>query len=258
MGTYTTNKNLFMPTVGETGWGTLVNGNFATIDTTMKGLSNRITAVENEVNGNLSCTSITTSGKITANGGIAATTGTFSGAVTGENLSKYGFIPYILFLATDDDKIPFSHGGFSVTGSSISSNRYQNFNLATYGNSNGAVSAGTHYSFCRYSTNTMFGYINDIKVIDGSWSYKLTTTNVLKTTVTTNTGLSKTATKGSVNISQSEALSFLSNPVKIVNTLEGSQHSSSTQTISIDVYNTGSVVSVFYCIPSILYNKYRF
>ena len=37
MGTYTTNYNLFMPTVGETGWGELVNGNFALIDTIMKG-----------------------------------------------------------------------------------------------------------------------------------------------------------------------------------------------------------------------------
>ena len=71
MGTYTTNYQLFMPTVGETGWGTLVNGNFTTIDTTMKRLDTRITAVENEVNGNLSCTSVT------------ATTGTFAGAVTG-------------------------------------------------------------------------------------------------------------------------------------------------------------------------------
>ena len=83
MGTYTTNYQLYTPTVGETGWGTLVNGNFTTIDTTMKGLSNRITAVENEVNGALSCTSVATSGKITANGGVTSTTGTFSGAVTG-------------------------------------------------------------------------------------------------------------------------------------------------------------------------------
>ena len=82
MGTYTTNYQLYMPTVGETGWGTLVNGNYQTIDTTMKGLSNRITAVENEVNGNLSCTSVTTSGKVTANGGVTSTTGTFSGAIT--------------------------------------------------------------------------------------------------------------------------------------------------------------------------------
>ena len=87
MGTYTTNYNLFMPTVGETGWGELVNSNFSTIDTTLKGLSNRITAVENEVNGALSCTSVTTSGKVTANGGLSSTTGTFSGAVTGKTFN---------------------------------------------------------------------------------------------------------------------------------------------------------------------------
>ena len=45
MGTYTSNYNLYMPTVGETGWGTLVNGNFTTIDTTMKGLDTRITPI---------------------------------------------------------------------------------------------------------------------------------------------------------------------------------------------------------------------
>lgn len=46
MGTYTTNYNLFMPTVGEQGWGDLVNGNFSTIDTTMKGLDTRLTPLE--------------------------------------------------------------------------------------------------------------------------------------------------------------------------------------------------------------------
>ena len=48
MGTYTTNYNLFMPTVGEQGWGELVNGNFTTIDTTMKSLSNSIATLETE------------------------------------------------------------------------------------------------------------------------------------------------------------------------------------------------------------------
>ena len=71
MGTYTTNYQLYMPTIGEQGWGDLVNGNFTTIDATMKGFDTRlttvetygprITAIENEVNGNLSCTSVTTS-----------------------------------------------------------------------------------------------------------------------------------------------------------------------------------------------------
>lgn len=58
MGTYTTNYNLFMPTVGETGWGTLVNGNFTTIDTTMAKLNTRITALESvvQVDGNRNVT----------------------------------------------------------------------------------------------------------------------------------------------------------------------------------------------------------
>ena len=49
MGTYTTNYNLYMPTVGEQGWGDLVNGNFSTIDTTMKSLSNRIESLETNI-----------------------------------------------------------------------------------------------------------------------------------------------------------------------------------------------------------------
>lgn len=48
MGTYTTNYNLFMPSIGEQGWGELVNGNFTTIDTTMKGMNNRIGTLETE------------------------------------------------------------------------------------------------------------------------------------------------------------------------------------------------------------------
>lgn len=86
MGTYTTNYNLYMPTIGEQGWGTLVNGNFTTIDTTMAGLNTRLTAVENEVNGALSCTSVTTSGKVTANGGVGTTSLTTSSTITSTGL----------------------------------------------------------------------------------------------------------------------------------------------------------------------------
>lgn len=50
MGTYTTNYNLFLPSIGEQGWGELVNGNFSTIDTTMKGLGNNIGTLETEIN----------------------------------------------------------------------------------------------------------------------------------------------------------------------------------------------------------------
>ena len=46
MGTYTTNYQMYMPTIGEQGWGELVNGNFTTIDMTMKGLNARLTTVE--------------------------------------------------------------------------------------------------------------------------------------------------------------------------------------------------------------------
>ena len=46
MGTYTTNYNMFLPSIGEQGWGELVNGNFTIIDTTMKSLSNRIGILE--------------------------------------------------------------------------------------------------------------------------------------------------------------------------------------------------------------------
>ena len=42
MGTYTTNYQLYMPTIGEQGWGELINGNFTTIDTAMNGLDGRI------------------------------------------------------------------------------------------------------------------------------------------------------------------------------------------------------------------------
>ena len=48
MGTYTNNYNLFMPSIGEQGWGDLVNGNFTTIDATMKGLDTRIGTLETE------------------------------------------------------------------------------------------------------------------------------------------------------------------------------------------------------------------
>ena len=50
MGTYTTNYNLFLPSIGEQGWGELVNGNFSTIDAAMKDLGNNIGTLETEIN----------------------------------------------------------------------------------------------------------------------------------------------------------------------------------------------------------------
>lgn len=95
MGTYTTNKNLFMPTVGETGWGTLVNENFSIIDTflkpiTVSGSTYTFTGshVGNQSGGTITATKITNSGtltntgKITGNGGIGTTSLTTSSTIT--------------------------------------------------------------------------------------------------------------------------------------------------------------------------------
>lgn len=115
MGTYTANKELFMPTVGEQGWGTLVNGNFETIDNFLKPISlsgSTYTFTGNQKGGSVSATSITNSGtstftgKITANGGIGtkaltATTGTFSDVVTAKNVNKYGLRPVTVLLSEE-------------------------------------------------------------------------------------------------------------------------------------------------------------
>ena len=90
MGTYTTNYNLFLPSIGEQGWGELVNGNFTTIDTAMKGLSNRATALENA--DTAFGTRITTIEEVVSNGNVTANiitanqfVGDISGTATGVN-----------------------------------------------------------------------------------------------------------------------------------------------------------------------------
>ena len=144
MGTYTSNYNLYMPTVGETGWGTLVNGNFTTIDTTMKSLSNRITTVENEVNGNLSCTNVTTSGTITSTGLITANGGV-KGNVTGNvqgflfvkgNIQTSGDVVYAkcdaqTFTGTAGMGVN-STGTFTVNGYSVTFGNPQKHSLGVY------------------------------------------------------------------------------------------------------------------------------
>ena len=179
MGTYTTNYQLYMPTVGETGWGTLVNGNFTTIDTTIKSLSNRITAVENEVNGNLSCTSVTTSGKITANGGISTkaltgTTGTFSGAVTGNKLivsaSKAGVIKFMdagigRYIGENVTSIDISSYVVS-TGSIIPQNAFMTVIARTDGNGTRVLNIGINGKTYSYTVtgSTNKTYASDVNV----------------------------------------------------------------------------------------------
>ena len=97
MGTYTTNKNLFMPTVGETGWGTLVNENFSTIDTflkpiTVSGSTYTFTGnhVGNQSGGSISATSISNSGTSTFTGKITANGGIGTKALTATSISNSG------------------------------------------------------------------------------------------------------------------------------------------------------------------------
>ena len=129
MGTYTTNKELYKPSVGENGWGTLVNGNFETIDNFLKPITvsgSTYTFTGNHVGnlsgGSISATSIsnsgtlTNTGKITANGGIGTTSLTTSSTITstGKITANGGIVTKALTATT---------GTFSgaVTGASFNS-----------------------------------------------------------------------------------------------------------------------------------------
>ena len=135
MGTYTTNYNLFIPTIGEQGWGELVNGNFSTIDTTMKSLSNRTTALESviQVDGNQNVTfpgSVTVSGNMNANINLTfnvsynASSGTF-GHSCGKNSAApvmvLSFSPFITYTGVVQVGANYSahYGGslYCITGS---------------------------------------------------------------------------------------------------------------------------------------------
>ena len=127
MGTYTTNKNLFMPTVGETGWGTLVNGNFETIDTLLKpitvsGSTYTFTGnhVGNQSGGTITATKITNSGtltqtgtstftgKLTANGGIGTKALSATSISNSGNMTNTGTL-------TSTGKI-YANGGIEIKG----------------------------------------------------------------------------------------------------------------------------------------------
>ena len=49
MGTYTPNYNLYMPSVGETGWGELVSNNFETLDTNLNDLQTQINTINTNI-----------------------------------------------------------------------------------------------------------------------------------------------------------------------------------------------------------------
>ena len=222
MGTYTTNYNLFMPSVGETGWGELVNGNFSTIDTTMKSLSNRITtcesygaritAIENEVNGALSCTSVTASGKITGNGGIAGTTGTFSGAVTGTSFN--GFNPY--FEMTWNRNHRLSALSFSISGTSTELSTPISIN----GDERISIPKNTTTTFSRMRFDGIYNikeftnpYNLGLKIsvsLASSQTSTLQITSPITTTITINN-----TSSGRVSITTAQANLLVKNPIVI-------------------------------------------
>lgn len=111
MGTYTANYQLYMPTVGEQGWGDLMNGNLTTIDTTMKGLNTRIGTAETNIT-SLTSRMGTAETTIASNKSRIGTleteadafdsrittleAGEFSGSVTADKFNGYIVSDYIL------------------------------------------------------------------------------------------------------------------------------------------------------------------
>ena len=49
MGTYTPNYNLYMPSIGEQGWGDLVSNNFENLDTNLNDLQNQINTINTQI-----------------------------------------------------------------------------------------------------------------------------------------------------------------------------------------------------------------
>ena len=260
MGTYTTNYQLYMPSVGETGWGILVNGNFTTIDTAMKGLSNRITVVENEVNGALSCTSVTTSGKITGNGGIAGTTGTFSGAVSALNITKTGLFPATLMLTTSPSTMEGISTAITYSGSasgSIANNTYASINLLGISgqfNAYSSQSAKTIKSI--YSGEYT---INKIYVQSGTWTFKLAVGIYITGTLISSSGAKYSVTgssnsEGILTLTQAQVLDILSGPVTYTYKCthgNASQHCDAH--IYIRAYNTSGTIGYMYIQPTVLF-----
>ena len=209
MGTYTTNYQLYIPTVGETGWGTLVNGNFITIDTTMKGLDTRLTAVESEVNGALRCTSVT------------ATTGTFSGAVkgatfNGATITSDSFngvkitkqlTPFKMYLSTrtwDDTEFMSA----PTYGIQLSSSGY--YCPFVYGNAYPSLHAHTPSRTVKsgwaYIINNAPILIHDVEILDGSYNFVLVNSGDGSTYKTNVNGYGEFTTEKTISFEQAKTL----------------------------------------------------
>lgn len=128
MGTYTTNYNLFMPSIGEQGWGELVNGNFTTVDTTMAGLDNSIEMLETKTDTmqeKLDFIEINDDGSIDINGIVLKDSGTITVAPTS---TIAGYLPYYVHFMLLSPR-----QGVTYTGSLIfKTNGTRNMNLNCY------------------------------------------------------------------------------------------------------------------------------
>ena len=284
MGTYTTNKELYKPSVGETGWGTLVNGNFETIDTFLKPISvsgstytftgnqkgGTITAtkITNSgtltntgkitANGGVGTTSLTTSstitstGKITANGGIVGTTGTYSGLVTAKNVNIYGMIPYTLYLfSTNPSNVLYNYIGPNVGYGNVTTNYYFSFTLAN----NASTPDGGSATFTMFTGlhGNIPAILNDIKTISGSWSNPILKTGSQYITATI-TGISGTITNTGLTITYAQAISLFGSKHTITFKNSRSGTSALGGDIRMEIKNTSSSTQYYLYALSGLYD----
>ena len=261
MGTYSTNKNLFMPSVGETGWGTLVNNNFSTIDTflkpiTVSGSTYTFTGnhVGNQSGGSISATSIsnsgtlTNTGKITANGGLAGgaisgTTGTFSGNITSDNLTPYG-IKYKLLLKNSNTDMSTIHIP-THSPNALQSNGYYSLDSGQTVYLNAGQST-THKVF--FGTGTAVpGHTAYVEPISGAWEYGLyITTADIVASINGISGITETGK----TISVSQFNQLLSGIYSV--TFNNPSSYQRQGRIQLRIYNRGSTNQYISIVPSAL------
>ena len=88
LGTYTPNYNLYMPSIGEQGWGELVSNNFEILDTNLNDLQNHINTIDTQID------------TINTNIGNGTRTlfillpNTTTNTINSENFGKYAFASY--------------------------------------------------------------------------------------------------------------------------------------------------------------------
>ena len=284
MGTYTTNKELYKPSVGETGWGILVNGNFETIDNFLKPISlsgSTYTFTGNQTGGTITATKITNSGtltntgkitanggvgttslttsstitsagKITANGGIAGTTGTYSGFVTAKNVNIHGMIPYTLYLfSTNPSKVLYHYTGPSVGSGSVIANYYVSYTLTN--NASTPDGGSATYSVFTGLSNDIPAVINDIKLISGSWSNPILKTGSQYITATI-TGISGTITNTGLTITYAQAISLFNSKHTVTFKNSRSGTSALGGDIRMEITNTSSSTQFYIFTLSGLYD----